>query len=263
MVQRLKTWALRYGHQLREAGVCLALGLKDSLRWQLLWRGLLLSAALGLFWLVLLWVWRQEVLTISLFLAGAGIYKYLLPFMQVVPGLAGYAIVFPLLTAVLLAPFAAALLIVVVYLALVLAGYHLLSVRMLYPRIKACVVRRYAPVRSSAQAPLSWWLHLRLACTALLGIGLCLAFPPAGLLALVLWVGYLSSRSVAVRTLNTATSPQAAVRMLRQHRPALMLVGTSMAMLLLVPLLGLLAPTALTAATAHLIHRSLQRSDPP
>lgn len=133
MLQRLKAWSLRCRHQLAETGVCLALGLKDSLCWQLLWRGLLLSAALGLFWLVLFGVWHQDVLTLSLFLGGAGIYQYLLLFMQRVPGLGGYAILFPLLTAVLLAPFAAAL---------------------LFPRVMACVGNRCQPVRSPQPPPI-------------------------------------------------------------------------------------------------------------
>jgi|GEM_PF-5740187 len=268
MLTRLKTPFQRLRRQLRETAICLALGLKDSLRLHLLWRGLLLAALLALSWLVVFVVWRDEIWSVSLPLGGAGVATYLYPF---VPSLAptisnvgvGGAYVLIFVTAVIvLAPVAAAMLIVAAFLGLFLLSFRWLSLRSLFPRVKACVERQYLQPCVEGLSPpawLSWAQHLRLIVTAVIGTAVCLLAPLTVGLFLLLWIGYLSTRSMALQTLKGTTSGDKAMHLVRHARLPLTLIGACMSLLLLVPLFGLTSPTAMAAATAHLMKRSLER----
>lgn len=259
MLDRLKSWARRLRSQLSETAICLALGVKDSLRWTLLWRGVRLAAMLALFWLGVFIVWRVDLFTLALFLGGVGIYDYVLPlFREWLPFPGALAVG----TAIVLSPFAAVVLIIVTYLGLLLLSFRWLAVRSLFPRVLRCVERQYASPRPDsphAPAGLAWTQHLRLILTAVIGTAVCLLLPVTGGVFLLLWVGYLSTRSVALRTMKGVTSGDHTLRLVRRARLSLTLTGTCLTLLLLVPVFGLIAPTAMTAAAAHLMKRSLER----
>lgn len=262
MLDRLKSWARRLRSQLSETAICLALGLKDSLRWALLWRGVRLAAMLALFWLGVFVVWRVDLFKLALLLGGMGVYEYVLPLFQLVPVLALYGGALAVGTAIVLSPFAAVVLIIVTYLGLLLLSFRWLAVRSLFPRVLRCVERQYASPRPDtphAPAGLAWTQHLRLILTAVIGTAVCLLLPLTGGLFLLLWVGYLSTRSAALRTMKGVASGDHTLRLVRQARLPLTLIGTCMTLLLLVPVFGLIAPTAMTAAAAHLMKRSLER----
>lgn len=262
MLNRLKGWARRLRNQLGETIICLALGLRDSLRWQLLWRGWLLASLLALVWLVVFLVWREDVLVASLFFGGTRVYEYVLPFLKFLPGLHIFASALALGVSILLAPFVAAGLIVLSFLALLLVSFHWLAPRSLLPRIMVCVERQYAIPKREEITPiqrLSLWQQVRLILTAVLGVAICLLIPVFGILFLLLWIGYLSARSQCFRVLSGSTGGDTSLQLLRRSRLPLMMIGTSMTLMLLVPIFGLIAPTAMTAAVAHLMKR-LQES---
>lgn len=268
MLSRLMIGVKWLRQHLGEAIICLALGLKEGLRWQLLWRGLLLAALLLLFWLVVFVVWRHEIWNVALPIGGIGAAAYLYPLLpNLAPtlgnvGVGGAYILMFVAAVIVLTPVAATVLFVVTFLGLLLLSFRYFSLRSFLPRIKACVERQYgsACVKALSQSTgLSRLQRLQLLLTAVIGTVVCLLLPLMGGLFLLLWIGYLSSRSIAVQVLNEATTGSQALLIIRQARLSLMLIGTSMTLLLLVPFFGLIAPTAMTAAVAHLINRSLER----
>lgn len=267
LLNRPKAWARHLRAQLRETVVCLALGLKDSLRWTLLWRGVLLAMALALLWLTLFVWWREEIWSVSLVLGGGGTAVYLHPFIpSVAPsvgnvGVGGVYFLMFMAAVIVLAPVAAVLLIIVTFAALLLLSFRILAVRSLFPRVKSCIERQYPMCHGegSPVAGLSWLQQLRLLLTAVIGTAVCLLLPLTGGLFLLLWIGYLSTRSMALKVLKGQVSGDDTLHLIRQSRLPLTLIGSCMTVLLLVPLFGLLAPTAMTAAAAHLMKRSQKR----
>jgi len=269
MLNRLKRWGRRLRHHLSETGICLALGIKDSLRWHLLWRGTLLAALVAAFWLVLFVVWRGQIWDASLLIGGTGVSAYLYPFIpKVAPsignvGIGGAYFLAFVAAVVVLSPIAATSLIVVFFLGLVLLSFRCLTLRSLLPRVKACIERQYPDLRFEGQHPpagLSWLQHLRLILTAVIGTAACLLLPLTGGLFLLLWIGYLSTRSIALEVMKGATTGDITLHLIRRSRLPLTLVGSCMTLFLLVPFLGLIAPTAMTAAAAHLMKRLLEKS---
>lgn len=267
LVDRAKAWVQRLRTQLRETAVCLALGLKDSLRWTLLWRGVRLAMALALLWLTLFVWWREEIWSVSLVLGGGGVAAYLHPFIpSVAPsvgnvGVAGVYFLMFLVAVIALAPVAAVVLIIVAFLALLLLSFRVLAARSLFAKVKSCVERQYTTCRwEGSPAPgLSSLQHLRLLLTAAIGTAVCLLLPLTGGLFLLLWIGYLSTRSVALKVLKGQVSGGDALHYIRQSRLPLTLIGFCTTVLLLVPFFGLVAPTAMTAASSHLMKRAQKR----
>ncbi|MFO1251135.1 MAG: EI24 domain-containing protein [Inhella sp.] len=263
----------RLFQSVREAFVCLTLGGRDALKPGVLWRSLQIWLLVLVFWGTVLFIWRQEIWQAAqtgLSLLAMGLAMALFSPQGGVGSVAGMAhagigmgalvVIGALLTQPPVGTVITGLVILLVFMLLASLSVRVLTEFLLMGRVQAQCRRRYPELEN--QAPMPWLSGLmesaKLWVILLVGGLMCLLVPLLGGLLLAALCAYLNARSLVGEALDGVASPQEQRAFVRSHRMSLLLLGLALPVLLLVPLVGLLAPGWLGASVCHLGMRHLQ-----
>lgn len=137
-----------------------------------------------------------------------------------------------------------------VILELVLMGQVQRRVLSHYPKLAASVERPWRADLRDLAGNLGTWL---------VGSLLCLCIPLIGGALLILLTAYLNVRGLVNDAFDGVVAEPLQRRFVTTQRPTMLLLGAVVGLVMLVPLLGLIGPSLLGAATCHLTFRWLGR----
>lgn len=276
MHHRLKRTFIAIRSAAREAGVCFALGLKDSLH-----PGILLPS-----------IWLSLLVT----LIGTGLFVY---FFTDILKLCGYAALFTALSVANFAllptlattssnvvfvpdPFAlfnafagmvqlvlylaayTGIFFVILFCACVLLGIRLGAPRVLLPSVRKRLGAGYGMTLSTGAPTDSLWSAANRSLPTWLGISgwtmACLLIPVYNGVLMLLGLLYLNIRFLLPAAIKGWSDGAEQLQVIRARNGTLLLFGLLMALLALIPVLNLLLPGVLCAGTCHLGCRALRQA---
>lgn len=230
----------------------LALGLRDGLTPRLLLSSVVLWLLAFLLWAVLFLVFRGEAWALAQqglqwLWQGLAAAVFRAPESSGAPsGLAGA-----------FAGFASVVLLLLAFALLVSLTVRIALELLLMARIQRQCLLRYPQLSTGVPSSLRAGLRSLLVTwtTFLVGGLLCLLIPVVGGLLFFALGAYLNARSLVNDALEGVATPDEQRQFIRGRRFSLALLGLAMALLMVVPLAGLLAPTLMGASVCHLALR--------
>ena len=276
-MNRLKTLLSNIAKAFNEAGICLLLGLRSSLRVGILLRSSMLCLLMFLLATWLFYAYFQEISFVSagigLFAAAGGVLLGLLPVLPTtsVTGFAGMVnVAGPLISTLLpLLLYAAGLTVVVMgllYVGMIVLGIRLSLRWVLMDSLRDRALRRYRQLEPAAHSPRGAEGLVRgmlYSVAPWLGLGagpfLCLLLPVISGPALVALLCYLNVRFLLPAALGPLAGSDEQLRVLRAQRGAMAWFGLLILVIACTPLLNLLTPALLGAGTCHLGYRGLEQ----
>lgn len=222
------------------AASSLKLGLQDGLRPRLAFLSTGVAVTAFCFWLVVLLTLHAEAWR----LAGS-VVRWVSPAWLASAWLTG-AVTF--------------LLVVCGFIGLVMLSVQVFLELFFMARIQRQCLKRYPELPTNVKGSLSADLMSTLTGILALGAGLLLLLIPLlGAVLFLMLAGYLNVRGLVNDALDGVATVAERQAILRSHRTAMLLVGVSVPVLAVIPLLALVVPSVLGASVCHLCLQALQR----